>query len=107
MSAKLKIRKGDKVVVTSGVDRGKKGDVIKVFPKTGRIIVSGVRMVKKHTKPSQASSGGIVSKELPIAISNVSYVDPKEGVATKIGFKTLKDGKKVRFAKKSGEVVES
>lgn len=102
---KLKIKKGDKVKVITGKNKGKVGDVIKVFPTANRLIVSGVNLVKKHTKPSQTSEGGIIQKELPIHISNVSHVDPKTNEATKIGYKTLDDGKKVRFAKKSGEII--
>lgn len=102
---KLKIKKGDTVKVITGKNKGKVGDVIKVFPTENRVIVSGVNLVKKHTKPSQTSEGGIIQKELPIHISNVSHVDPKTGEVTKVGYKTLKDGKKVRFARKSGEII--
>lgn len=102
---KLKIKKGDKVKVITGKNKGKVGDVIKVLPAENRLVVSGVNLVKKHTKPSQTSEGGIVQKELPIHISNVSHVDPKTNQVTKIGYKTLDDGKKVRFAKKSGEII--
>ena len=102
---KLKIKKGDKVKVVTGKNKGKVGDIIKVFPSDNKVIVSGVNLVKKHTKPSQTSEGGIIQKELPIHVSNISYVDPKTNEATKIGYKTLDDGKKVRFAKKSGEII--
>lgn len=102
---KLKIKKGDKVKVITGKSKGKVGDVIKVLPSENRVVVSGVNLVKKHTKPTQTSEGGIVQKELPIHVSNVSHVDPKTGVATKVGYKILEDGKKVRFAKKSGEII--
>jgi len=102
---KLKIKKGDKVKVITGKNKGKVGDVIKVFPTENKLIVSGVNLVKKHTKPSQTSEGGIVQKELPIHVSNVSHVDPKTNEATKVGYKTLDDGKKIRFAKKSGEII--
>ncbi len=102
---KLKIKKGDTVKVITGKNKGKVGDVIKVFPTENRVIVSGVNLVKKHTKPSQTSEGGIIQKELPIHVSNVSHVDPKTGEVTKVGYKTLKDGKKVRFARKSGEII--
>lgn len=107
MPAKLKIKKGDKVVVLSGRDKGKEGEVVKVFVEDNRVKVSGVNTVKRHQKPTQFNQGGIVQKELPIHVSNVAIVDPKNGGATKVGFKTLKDGKKVRFAKKSGEVIDS
>lgn len=102
---KLKVKKGDKVQVITGKNKGKVGEIIKVFPSENRVIVSGVNLAKKHTKPSQTSEGGIVQKELPIHVSNVSHVDPKTNEITKIGYKTLEDGKKVRFAKKSGEII--
>jgi large subunit ribosomal protein L24 len=102
---KLKIKKGDRVKVITGGSKGKVGDVLKVFPDDSKLIVSGVNLVKKHTKPTQNSEGGIVQKELPIHISNVSHVDPKTSDITKIGYKTLDGGKKVRFAKKSGEII--
>lgn len=101
---KLKIKKGDKVKVTTGKDKGKVGNVLKVFPTESRIIVSGVNIVKKHTKPTQTSEGGIIQKELPIHISNVSHVDPKTQEATKIGYR-IEGGKKIRFAKKSNEII--
>jgi len=103
---KLKVKKGDKVVVTTGRDRGMKGDIIAVYPKENKVLVSGVNLVKRHTKPSRDSEGGIISKEMPINISNISLIDPKSGEPTKVGFKILSDGKKVRFAKKSGEVID-
>ena len=102
---KLKIKKGDKVQVVTGKNKGKVGDVTKVFPSESKVIVSGVNLAKKHTKPSKTSEGGIIQKELPIHVSNVSHVDPKTNEITKIGYKTLEDGKKVRFAKKSGEII--
>src|SRR6201999_3348077 len=98
------IKKGDKVVVTTGRDKGKKGEVLKVFPKEDRALVSNVNMVKRHTKQSTKSQGGIVSKEAPLHLSNLAHVDPKSGDATRIGWKVLGDGRRVRFAKKSGEV---
>jgi len=106
MAAKLKIRKGDSVVVRTGRDKGKRGDVLKVIPAEERVIVQGVNMVKRHTKPSQAGPGGIVEKEAPIHISNVAHVDPKNDTATRVGFRVLDDGRKVRFAKRSGEVID-
>ena len=102
---KMKIKKGDQVIVLSGDDKGKTGEVIKAMPREGKVVVQGVNMVKRHTKPSQTSAGGIVSKEAPINVSNVAVVDPKSGKATKIGFKE-ENGKKVRFARKSGEVID-
>ena len=103
---KLKLKKGDKVIVTTGKDKGKTGEITTVFPKENKVIVGGVNMVKRHTKPSQVSAGGIVSKEMPIHVSNVALVDPKTGKATRVGYKVEKDGHKVRVAKKSGEVVD-
>ena len=103
---KLRLKKGDKVIVTTGKDKGKTGEITTVFPKENKVIVGGVNMVKRHTKPSQESAGGIISKEMPIHVSNVALVDPKTGKATRIGYKVEKDGHKVRVAKKSGEVVD-
>ncbi|MBV9043877.1 MAG: 50S ribosomal protein L24 [Alphaproteobacteria bacterium] len=100
-----KIRKDDNVIVTAGRDKGKKGKVIKVLDET-RALVSGVNVVKRHQKQTQRAQGGIVSKEAPIHLSNLSHVDPKDGTATRIGWKELNDGRKVRFAKKSGEVID-
>lgn len=104
-AAKMKIKKGDSVIVLTGRDKGKKGEVLKAIPTESRVIVSGVNKVKKHTKPTQFAPGGIVEKELSIHVSNVALVDPKKGVATRVGYSTLKDGKKVRIAKKSGETL--
>ncbi|MBI1210096.1 MAG: 50S ribosomal protein L24 [Alphaproteobacteria bacterium] len=101
-----KIRKGDRVVVTTGRDKGKKGEVLKVMSEGGRVLVSGVNMIKRHTKQSAREQGGIVTKEAPVHVSNVAHVDPKSGDATRVGFKFLSDGRKVRFAKKSGEVID-
>lgn len=100
-----KIKKGDKVVVLTGKDKGKSGEVTKVLPTSGRLIVQGVNMVKKHQKQTQTLQAGIRSFEASIAVSNVAYADPTDGKATKVGFKTLDDGRKVRFAKRSGEVI--
>ena len=105
-SVKMKIKKGDQVVVLTGKDKGKKGEIIRAIPTENRVVVAGVKVVKKHTKPTQFSAGGIVDKELSIHASNVALVDPKSGSATRVGFKTLKDGKKVRVAKKSGEELK-
>lgn len=101
---KLKIKKGDKVKVITGKSKGKVGEVLKVFPTDNRVIVSGVNIARKHTKPSQTSEGGIIQKELPIHVSNVSHIDPKTNEITKIGYR-IEDGKKVRFAKKSNETI--
>ena len=100
------IKKGDRVVVTTGRDKGKKGEVLRVYPKEERALVSNVNMIKRHTKQSAKSQGGIVSKEAPMHLSNLAHVDPKSGAATRVGWKVLGDGRKVRFAKKSGEVID-
>ncbi len=102
---KMKIKKGDQVVILSGDDKGKNGEVVKAMPKEGKVVVQGVNLVKRHTKPSQTTPGGIVIKEAPINVSNVALVDPKSGKATKVGYKEV-NGKKVRIARKSGEVID-
>lgn len=104
--AKLKIKKGDQVVVLTGKDRGAKGEVLQTFPMASRVLVQGVNMVTRHNKPSQISAGGIEKIEKSVHVSNVALVDPKEDKPTRVGYKVLKDGKKVRVAKKSGETVE-
>lgn len=102
-----KIKKGDYVIVLSGNDKGRKGEVLSVSPSENRVVVKGVRLVKRHVKPNQMDpDGGIKTFEAPIHVSNVAHIDPKDNVATRVGFKTLKDGKKVRVAKKSGEVID-
>jgi len=101
-----KIKKGDRVIVTTGRDKGKKGEVLKMFPAENRALVSGVNVVKRHQRQTQKLQGGIVNKESPVNLSNIAHVDPKSGEATRIGFKILGDGRKVRFAKKSGEVID-
>ena len=106
MTATLKVRKGDQVLVLSGKDKGKKGEILKMLANDQRAIVQGVNMVKRHTAPSQAGAGGIVEKEAPIHISNVALIDPKEDKATRVGYKFLEDGRKVRYSKKSGEVID-
>jgi large subunit ribosomal protein L24 len=102
----VKVKKGDRVIVTTGRDKGKKGEVIRVYPKDDRALVSGVNMVKRHQKQTAKLQGGIVNKEAPVHLSNLAHVDPKSGGPTRIGFKILGDGRKVRFAKKSGEVID-
>ena len=102
-----KIKKGDKVVVWAGRDKGKEGEVTKVLPSDGRCIVQGANMVKRHTKATQTNQGGIIEKEATMDLSNVAHLDPKDGKPTRVGFKTLDDGKKVRFAKRSGEVIDN
>jgi len=100
------IKKGDRVIVTTGRDKGKKGEVLKIFPKEDRALVQGVHVVKRHQRQTQTQQAGIVTKEAPIHLSNIAHTDPKSGKATRIGFKTLGDGRRVRFAKKSGEVID-
>jgi large subunit ribosomal protein L24 len=104
MSAR--IRKGDRVIVTGGRDRGKKGEVLRVYPSDNRALVSGVNIVKRHQRQTARQQAGIINKEAPIHLSNLAHLDPKTGDATRIGFKFLGDGRKVRFAKKSGEVID-
>jgi len=104
MAAKLK--KGDKVVVLAGRDKGKEGEILRVMPSEGRAIVSGVNMVIRHTRQTQTQQGGRLSKEAALDLSNIALVDPKDGGPTRVGFKFLEDGTKVRFAKKSGEVID-
>src|SRR6185437_7122381 len=101
-----KVRKGDRVVVTSGRDKGKSGEVLRVYPTDERVLVAGVNVVKRHQRQSARSQGGIVSKELSIHLSKIAHIDPKSGGPTRIGFKVLTDGRRVRFAKKSGEVLD-
>ncbi|MCC3304625.1 MULTISPECIES: 50S ribosomal protein L24 [unclassified Sneathiella] len=106
MAEKFAVKKGDKVVVLTGKDKGRTGEVLSVRRKDRRVFVSGINMVKRHTKPSQADQGGIVEKEAAIHISNIALQDPKDGKATRVGYKNLDDGRKVRFAKRSGEVID-
>ena len=101
-----KIKKGDRVVVTTGRDKGKKGEVIRVIPDEGRAVVAGVNMVQRHTKPQGVNEGGIISKEAAIHLSNLAVADPKDGKPTRVGFKVLDDGRKVRVAKRSGDVID-
>lgn len=101
-----KIKKGDKVVVLTGRDRGKSGEVVQVMPKEDRALVRGVNLVKRHTRQTQTAQGGIISKEAPLQLSNIAIADPKDGKATRVGFKILEDGRKVRVAKRSGEVID-
>lgn len=101
-----KIRKGDRVVVTTGKDKGKSGDVLRVLPNEHRAIVQGVNVAKRHQRQSAQQEGGIVSKEMSVHMSNLLHLDPKDNQPTRVGFKTLNDGRKVRFAKRSGEVID-
>ena len=101
-----KIKKGDRVIVLTGKDKGRSGDVIKVFPARGRAIVQGVNIVRRHQRQTAQQEGGIISKEAPIQMSNLAIDDPKDGKPTRVGFKFLKDGRKVRYAKRSGETID-
>ncbi|GGJ00995.1 50S ribosomal protein L24 [Alicyclobacillus cellulosilyticus] len=104
---KFRIKKGDKVVVIAGKDKNKTGRVLAVFPKKQRVLVEGVNIIKRHTKPNpKYPEGGIIEREAPIHISNVMIADPKTGEPTRVGFKFLEDGRKVRYAKKSGEILD-
>lgn len=102
-----KIKKGDRVQVTVGRDKGLRGEVLKVLPKENRAVVQGVNKVKRHTRPSAGNPGGIVEREAPINVANIAIIDPKTDKPTRVGFKSLEDGRKVRFAKGSGEVIDS
>ena len=103
--ASLKIKKGDHVIVLAGRDKGKHGEVVKMMPKENRALVRGVNVVRRHQRQTASQEGGIISKEAPINISNLALEDPKDGKPTRVGFKFLDDGTKVRFAKRSGEVI--
>jgi large subunit ribosomal protein L24 len=103
--ASLKIKKGDHVIVLSGRDKGKHGEVIEMLPKENRAVVRGVNVVRRHVKPTQMKQGSIVSKEAPIDLSNIALEDPKDGKPTRVGFRIEADGTKVRVAKRSGEVI--
>ena len=101
-----KIKVNDNVLIITGKDKGKTGEILKMIPEDQRAIVQGVNMMKRHTTPSQAGAGGIVEREATIHVSNLAHVDPKDSNATRIGYKTLEDGRKVRYAKRSGEVID-
>jgi large subunit ribosomal protein L24 len=106
MANKLKIRKGDRVKVIAGRSKGKVGDVLRVIAADQRVVVSGVNVIKRHTKPSRTEQGGIIEREAAIHVSNVAVLDPKTDKPTKVGFKFLEDGRKVRFARGSGETID-
>lgn len=106
MAEKFSVKKGDKVVVLTGKDKGKTGEILSVDREKRKAIVGGVNMVKRHTKQSQTEAGGILQKEAAIHMSNIALQDPKDGKATRVGYKTLDDGRKVRVAKRSGEVID-
>ena len=104
---KLKIKKGDRVVVITGKDKGKTGEVLRVMPKENRLVVQGVNVVKRHQRPAFGNPGGIVEKEASVHVSNVAHIDPKDDKPTRVGYRVLEDGRKVRFAKRSGEVLDA
>ncbi|MGY2051763.1 50S ribosomal protein L24 [Methylobacterium sp. JK268] len=101
-----KVKKGDKVVVLTGRDKGRSGEVIQVMPKEGRALVRGINLVKRHQRQTQTQEAGIVSKEASIDLSNLAVADPKDGQPTRVGFRILEDGRKVRFAKRSGDLID-
>ena len=101
-----KVKKGDKVVVLTGRDKGRSGEVLQVLPKEDRAFVRGINLVKKHQKQTQNQEGGIISKEAAIHLSNLAIADPKDGQPTRVGFRILDDGRKVRFAKRSGDLID-
>jgi large subunit ribosomal protein L24 len=105
MKNKFKVKKGDEVIVIAGREKGKKGKITQVITAEARVIVGGVNMVKRHSKPSRTGAGGIVEKEAPLHVSNVALLDPKSGKPTRVGFKVKEDGTKTRIAKRSGEVI--
>jgi large subunit ribosomal protein L24 len=102
-----KIKKGDKVVVLAGRDSGRTGEVVRVMPKEERALVRGVNLVKRHQRQTMNQEGGIIQKEAPIHLSNLALADPKDGKPTRVGFKVLDDGRKVRFAKRSGDLIDA
>jgi large subunit ribosomal protein L24 len=106
MAKKFKIKKGDRVVVTTGRNKGKTGEVLRVLRDADRVLVQGVNMVKRHTAPGQAGPGGIIEKEASLHISNVAHIDPKTSEPTRVGYRVLDDGRKVRYAKRSGEIID-
>jgi len=101
-----RIRKGDEVIVIAGKDKDRSGEVLRVIPSENRVVVMGINMVKRHVKPRMGDSGGIRDQEVPIHVSNVAHKDPESGETTRIGYKILEDGRKVRFAKRSGEQID-
>jgi len=107
MAKKFRIKKGDDVIVVTGRDKGKKGSILRVLPDQDRVIVHEVNVAKHHQAPSQNNPGGIITKEASIHISNVALVDPKSGKPTRVGYRRLEDNRKVRFAKNSGEVIDT
>ena len=105
MAQKFKIKKGDQVIVTTGKDKGRRGEVIQVIRAESRVLVQGCNMVQRHTRPTQSNPGGNIAKEAPLHISNVAHIDPDSGAATRIGYE-VKDGKKIRVARASGKALD-
>ncbi len=106
MTIKCKIRKGDRVIVLAGRDKGRKGEVLKVMPRQNRALVQGINMVSRHQRQTAAQEAGIIRREAPVHISNLAIADPRDDTATRIGYTQLKDGRKVRVARKSGETID-
>ena len=107
MAAKFRIKRGDKVIVIAGREKGKTGEVVRVLRADNRAVVQGLNMVRRHTRPRPGEPGGIVEKEAAIHLSNLAHVDPRTQQPTRIGYKFLEDGRKVRYAKRSGEVIDA
>ena len=107
MAEKFKIKRGDKVVVRTGKDKGKSGEVLRVLRQEDRVLVQGVNMVKRHQRPSQVAPGGIIEKEAPLHISNVALADPKTDLPTRVGYRFDDGGRKLRYAKRSGEPIDT
>ena len=105
MAQKYKIKKGDQVIVTTGRDKGRRGEVMQVLREENRVLVQGCNMVKRHTSPTQTNPGGIINKEAPLHVSNVAHIDPDSGSATRVGYE-VKDGKKIRIARRSGKALD-
>lgn len=103
-----KFRRGDKVVIIAGKDKGKSGEILKMIDSGAKVLISDINIAKKHMKPNKKfPDGGILSKEMPVDISNIAHIDPKTLLPTRVGLRVLDDGKKVRYAKKSGEIIDS
>jgi large subunit ribosomal protein L24 len=107
MGKKLRIKKGDRVIATTGKDKGKTGEVLRVLRQEDRVLVQGINMVRRHQRPTQTNPGGIIDQEASIHISNVAHVDPKTDQPTRVGYKTIEGERKVRYAKRSGEIIDS
>jgi large subunit ribosomal protein L24 len=105
MAVKYKVKKGDRVVVITGRDKGRRGEILSVLREENRVLVQGVNLVKRHTRPQPGNPGGIVEKEAPIHVSNVAHIDPKSDKPTRVGYKTV-DGRKLRVARRSGEAID-